>query len=189
MSVWHWLIIILVFVLPAAAAIYTGRRARTPTGEPEGFGGWLLYLAIGQAVSPLVALATGFKSLSDGLEVWSAPGAPVAVVVETAMNIGLFIIVAATTLAMWRRDARFPTLFGYQWLAYVAVTLIDAVMVSYIFNVSVKQVVDGSVREFVQGIVGGGIWYWYVVKSVRVKNTFTRRPQEPAAAEPPAAPA
>jgi Protein of unknown function (DUF2569) len=188
-SIWHWLIVLVIIVLPAAAAIYTARKARTPTGEPAGVGGWLLYLFIGQSLSPVIALASGVRSFTEGLEVWSVPGAPFAVIVETALNIGFVATIAVTTGAMWRRDVRFPTLFGYQCLAFIVVMVVDTAAASAAFNVPVKQIVDESARDFAKGVIGGGIWYWYVVKSVRVKNTFTRRPPTSAETEPPPVPA
>jgi hypothetical protein len=47
------LIVLLVIGAPMAIAIATAKSRVNSAGQPEGFGGWLMLLAIGQTLTPL----------------------------------------------------------------------------------------------------------------------------------------
>ncbi|RVA64817.1 hypothetical protein EN916_35110, partial [Mesorhizobium sp. M7A.F.Ca.CA.001.11.2.1] len=78
-SIWHWAIMLLSIGVPVFFAV---RSAAKPSQNPEalvGFGGWLMLLAIGQALSPLRTLAE-LGASSDGYnQLMLVPNGPMVV--------------------------------------------------------------------------------------------------------------
>ncbi|WP_164776885.1 DUF2569 family protein, partial [Mesorhizobium sp. M7A.F.Ca.US.001.04.1.1] len=140
-----------------------------------GFGGWLMLLAIGQALSPLRTLAE-LGASSDGYnQLMLVPNGPMVVYGEVALLLAFMVFQLVVLVAMLRRSLRFKQLFLIQWLAIPVAVILDAIWVSTAIGVSVRKVVTGeALATYIVSFVLIGLWVAYVYKSVRVRNTFTR---------------
>jgi hypothetical protein len=58
-SIWHWLVVLIVIGRPIGVFAWFNPRNRTRySGSLKGFGGWLLWLAIGTWIAPFRNLAS-----------------------------------------------------------------------------------------------------------------------------------
>jgi hypothetical protein len=174
-SFWHWAILFLLIGVPVFFAV---RSAIKPSQNPAGlvgFGGWLMLLAIGQALSLLGALVA-LGSSSDGYQqLMTLPNGTLAVYGEVALLLAFLVLQVVVFVAMLRRSYRFKQLFLYQWFAIPIVFVLDTTWVSAVLGVPVSQVLAGNALVTpVVSFLLTGIWVAYVYKSVRVRNTFTR---------------
>ncbi|MBB6407374.1 DUF2569 family protein [Mesorhizobium sangaii] len=174
-SIWHWAIVLLFIGVPAFFAV---RSAYKPVKNPEelvGFGGWLMLLAIGQALSPLRTLAS-LGSSSDGYsQLMLVSNGPMVVYGEVVLLLAFMVLQIVVLVAMLRRSLRFKQLFLAQWIAIPVVFILDAIWISTILGVPVGQVVsEEALAASIGWFVLAGLWVAYVYRSVRVRNTFTR---------------
>ncbi|UVK45159.1 DUF2569 domain-containing protein [Mesorhizobium sp. AR07] len=174
-SIWHWAIVLLLIGVPVFFAL---RSAIKPTQNPAdlvGFGGWLMLLAIGQALSPLRTLAELGSSSEGYNQLMLVPNGPMVVYGEVALLLAFLVLQLVVLVAMLRRSRRFKQLFLIQWLAIPVVLILDAAWVSTVLEVPVEQVVTGdALAASIASFVLAGLWVAYVYRSVRVRNTFTR---------------
>jgi hypothetical protein len=172
-SVWHWAILLLLIGVPVFLAVRSATKS-SPAGL-VGFGGWLMLLAILQALSSLGTLA-GLGSSSDGYrQLTTLPNGALAVYGEVALLLAFVVFQVVLLIAMLRRSYRFKQLFLYQWFAIPIVFILDTVWISAILGIPMSQMLAG--KALVAPIVSfalTGIWVAYVYKSVRVRNTFTK---------------
>lgn len=174
-SIWHWAIVLLLIGVPVFFAV---RSAAKPARNPEalvGFGGWLMLLAIGQALSPLRTLAALANSADGYQQLMPLSNGPLAVYGEVALTLAFLVLQLVVLVAMLRRSHRFPRLFLCQWFAIPVVFILDTVWTSTILGVPVNQVLAGDALVApIASFVATGIWVAYVYKSARVRNTFDR---------------
>jgi len=177
LSIWHLAILIVALGLVIAAIVTSARRVPNPGVGPSGFGGWLLLLAIGQTLAPLRTLsilaqsADGYRALQDS----SIPNATLGIYAE----VGLFTCFAAfqvfIIITMYRKRHFFRQLFYSQWIAAICVPIADWILTSVLLHIPLNSLVTA---KDIAGVLGagllGGIWVWYVARSVRVRNTFTK---------------
>ncbi|RWM15389.1 MAG: DUF2569 domain-containing protein [Mesorhizobium sp.] len=172
-SVWHWAILLLLIGVPVFFAVRSA-TSQAPAGL-VGFGGWLMLLAIVQALTSLGTLAA-FGSSSDSYKrLMALPNGTLAVYGEVALLLAFLVLQVVVFVAMLRRSYRFKQLFLYQWFAIPIVFVLDTVWISAVLGIPVSQVLTGN--ALIAPIVSfalTGIWVAYVYKSVRVRNTFTR---------------
>ncbi|MER9948727.1 DUF2569 family protein [Mesorhizobium sp. M0047] len=174
-SIWHWAIMLLLIGVPVFFAV---RSATKPSQNPAalvGIGGWLMLLAIGQALSPLRTLAD-FANSADGYQqLMTLSNGPLAVYGEVALNLAFLALQLVVLVSMLRRSHRFPQLFLLQWLAIPVVFILDTIWIASVLGDPVNKVLAGdALLAAIASFVGTGIWTAYVYKSVRVRNTFTR---------------
>jgi hypothetical protein len=178
-------------MLSAAAAIafYHFSLRRWPAAVPDdadpslaGFGGWLLLVALGVCVGPLVQLrlvVTDNEALSVGT--WSmltTPGtdfyhpmwAPV-LLFELFGNISLFMLRALLVFLFFRRRRAFPGAFVFTVLASIGYVVADALLCLQLPDIT--EMDPEATRDLVRSVVGAIIWIPYVLVSKRVKATFT----------------
>ncbi len=174
-SIWHWAIVLLLIGVPVFFAV---RSAAKPSQTPEalvGFGGWLMLLAIGQALSPLRTLADFANSADSYQQLMTLSIGPLAVYGEVALNLAFLALQLVVLVSMFRRGHRFPRLFLRQWFAIPVVFILDTVWISSILGVPLNQVLAGDALVApIASFVVTGVWAAYVYKSVRVRNTFDR---------------
>lgn len=174
-SIWHWVIVLLFIGVPVFFAV---RSAVKPSQNPEalvGFGGWLMLLAIGQALSPLRTLADLANSVEGYQQLMTLSNGPLVVYGDVAFNLAFLALQLVVLVSMLRRSHRFPQLFLSQWFAIPVVFILDTIWISSILGVPVNQVFAGDALVApIAAFVVTGIWVAYVYRSVRVRNTFTR---------------
>ncbi|KQU94894.1 hypothetical protein ASD99_13865 [Mesorhizobium sp. Root695] len=174
-SIWHWAIVLLLIGVPVFFALRSARKPSQNSADLAGFGGWLMLLAIGQALSPLRTLAELGSSIDGYNQLMLVPNGPMVVYVEVALLLAFLVLQLVVLVAMLWRSRRFKQLFLIQWLAIPVVFILDAAWVSMALGVPVGQLVTGDTLAVqIVSFVLTGLWVAYVYKSVRVRNTFTR---------------
>lgn len=174
-SIWHWAILLLLIGVPVFFAVRSAIKPSQKPADPVGFGGWLMLLAIGQALSPLRTLAAMGSSSDSYNQLMLVPNGPMVAYGEIALLLAFLVLQLVVVVAMLRRSPWFKQLFLAQWLAIPVVFILDAALVSTVFGVPVGQVVTGNaIATSIASFVLAGLWAAYVYRSVRVRNTFTR---------------
>ncbi|MFA6155465.1 DUF2569 family protein [Mesorhizobium sp.] len=175
-SVWHWAIVLLIIGVPVFFAV---RSAVKPSQTPStlvGIGGWLMLLAILQALAPLRTLVDLANSAEGYRQLMTQPNGALAAYGEIALNLAFLALQVAVLLSLLSRSHRFPRLFLYQWLAIPLLFILDTLWISSIMGVPVSQVnVGQALLGLLVSFVVTGLWVAYVYRSVRVRNTFTRQ--------------
>jgi Protein of unknown function (DUF2569) len=165
-------------LLIGVPVFFAVRSASKPSPDPAGlvgFGGWLMLLAIGQALSPLRMLAELGNAAEGYKQLMTLPNGALAVYGEVALNLAFLALQLVVLVSMLRRSIRFKQLFVCQWIAIPVAFLLDAVWTSALLGIPIRQVLTGDALVApIVAFVLTGIWVAYVYKSARVRNTFTR---------------
>jgi hypothetical protein len=140
---------------------------------PEGFGGWLLLVAIGQWLGILRELVEFIGSLPTWATQWSDPILRRAASGEAALSAGLIAFMLYTAIMMSMKRSEFPTLFRIGLALYVVVPLLSIAWVSLSTGATVEGASFAALAvESVVATVGAWISMLYSLRSVRMRNTF-----------------
>jgi hypothetical protein len=140
---------------------------------PKGLGGWLILMILNQARAFYSAGQTIFENvrLLDRLPQGKAMD---LVYAELLLVSAVFALVAWTTIALFRTKRNFPNLWKATSVATILFAIVDTAMVSLVLGLSIERVMDAEATvRFVGLLIWTCIWWLYLDKSVRVKNTFT----------------
>lgn len=159
-----------------------GNAARSK--EEHAIGGWLILVAIGLLVSPLLILINlGINILptfeptlwrvltTPGTKAYHPLSGPI-MVFEAIGNIALLCLSAYAIVCFFRKSRSFPTLMISILLILPAYLLLDLVLMVQIPIVA--ESVPKGFYWFVGGTISSGICVPYFRKSKRVKTTFVR---------------
>jgi hypothetical protein len=148
----------------------------------EGLGGWLILVGIGLCFSPIKIFAEFgiFKQIfSDGT--WEALTLPssefynplfgVILCFEIIGNCVFFIAFISLIFLFFKKKQIFPKVYIITLLANFAFIVIDALFCKVVFPTEPMFDADTSKNVFQQALACA-IWIPYMIKSVRVKNTF-----------------
>ena len=139
---------------------------------PKGLGGWLILLILNQAKAYYTAGQNIFQDvrLLDRLP----PGKPLNVIyAELLLVLMVLALVVWATIALFRTKRNFPRLWKAMAVATILFAIVDTAMVSLVLGLPIERVMDGEAAlQFVGLLIGTFIWWLYLDKSVRVKNTF-----------------
>lgn len=151
-------------------------KKRRPEGAKiEGFGGWLLIVAIGQWFGALSFIADFLKALPEYEKHWSNPIAQRVIMAEAGLTLGFvgFMIYVAIMMSMRRRVFLF--LFRVELVLIVVGPLIVLFWAALVSDASLEKLNFGTeVGRSMGRAVGAAIWIVYSLRSVRVRNTFVR---------------
>ena len=151
----------------------TPTPAHPPTAQPRGFGGWLLLLAFGVCLSPLRTLVEFVKEFGDLGRAWTLPNGQTLVLFEVGINLALIALEVATMVAMLNRHRAFIKLFIWLWGAAFLLPFVDMVVTALLFPQVPSGEFAAEVGHTLLITIVRGLWVWYLLVSVRVKNTFT----------------
>jgi Protein of unknown function (DUF2569) len=141
--------------------------------EPEGFGGWLLLVAIGQWLGVLWGFADLAASFPDWIVQWRDPALHRATAGEAGLTLGLLAFMLYTAVVMNMKRQTFPLLFRIQAVLYVVVPLFSVWWVSNSAGTPVDRVsFAGIAMQAIAGTIGASITILYSLRSARVRNTF-----------------
>lgn len=172
-SIWHWLII-LVFIGGIGFVIWKAASVARASKDVslEGFGGWLLLLAIGQVAGLLRSAITLVGEFKEYEQVLHLPQGPLLVFGVAIFNLPLFGVIAYTTIVMLSRKRVFHDWFTAQWILSVIFPIGSLVWIWIVLG-NVNEIVTPEFLGYSTAIlIGGGIWVRYVHVSRRVANTF-----------------
>ncbi len=149
----------------------------------KGIGGWLSFVAIGVVLYPFDFATSVLKIFEpiltqNLLEVLSDPNSPAynpalknLVLAEIFFNIIIFLISVVMLFVFFTKKAVFPKVFIFLHLFHFSFYCLDLIVASYIMP-NDKIVGDEEIKAIIQKLAMVLIWVPYMIKSVRVKNTF-----------------
>ena len=140
---------------------------------PEGFGGWLLLVAIGQWLGFFGQLVEIIWALPTWVGQWSDPALHRATMGEAGLSVGLLAFMLYTAIMMNMKRREFPTLFRIEAALFVVAPLLSIWWVAR----STGAVVDmatfaGIAAQAIAGTIGASLSILYSLRSARVRNTF-----------------
>lgn len=150
-------------------------KKRPEGAKIEGFGGWLLIVAICQWFGTLSLFADFLKALPEYEKHWSNPIARRVIMAEAGLTLGFvgFMIYVAIMMSLKRRV--FPLLFRIELVLIVVGPLIILLWAAAVSDASLEKLNFGTeVTRSIGRAVGAAIWILYSLRSVRVRNTFVR---------------
>jgi hypothetical protein len=181
-SIWHWLVTVLVLAPWATLAFFAIRGARSERGVmTPGFKGWLLVLVIGQWFAPLRILGELGQYDSKNSEV--SRQFPVLPMIDYATILVGVLLTVSTIYLMMKKKKSFISFFKLQYIWGVASLplgfLLGVVALSTVYGMAVNtsdlfEILASEIGKWIGLIIFGGIWLTYVLRSRRVRITFTR---------------
>mgnify|MGYP001172127706 CR=1 FL=1 len=153
--------------------------------EPKiaGLGGWLILVAIGLILSPLLILNTlltvhlpllndgTFNELTSSSSEYFIPGFSLVMSFEVLGNLTLFFFIFYLLYLFFSKSKSFPLFFIYYRVGYLVFILLDIIFVKMVLP-GLPMFDAASVRELFSAIFSVVIWVPYILRSKRVKNTF-----------------
>ena len=157
--------------------------------EPEGIGGWLVLPLIGLVLALLSLLYNLFGNLLQAFrgDLWSAMTAPDSgfysaywphyLVVSSVVNVAFIVCIALLLVGFLKRRRQVPLLMIVFYLAAIALGVFDFLSLRYLAKdapLAQAALAQGAFSLLVRSAVPSLIWIPYFLRSVRVRNTFTR---------------
>lgn len=155
------------------------------TAEPQGIGGWLILVAIGIVMGPIVLLVTTLPLLFDllAIENWNVLTNPnsksyipyfVELVTGEMLANALMFIASLWLAVLFFTKHRW---FARVYIVYVLVSALILVIDTYLVSIVLPDMPiwdEETVRGFFRSAIAICIWVPYMLVSRRVKNTFIR---------------
>ena len=182
----NWLMVLLALLAAGAATLMAWHLNKQQSqlhyeaGSGWPLGGWVLVLGITLGASAIYQLYDFIKTDYFSAAVWNTleerGGQYNQFIFATEMAFSIFWLASVASLSYWflkRRDI-FPRIF----IAYVASLVIGQLVLLTLYNTS-SQVLAGAglqgetVAQLIRTAIYGAIWTSYVIRSERVKATFT----------------
>jgi hypothetical protein len=89
---------------------------------PIPLGGWLVYLGIGQGIGCIALVISYLIYYAKVIEGNWFEKLPVAMWLETAINVAMFALAIWTTILLWNESKKFPRFFIYQCVVAILMT-------------------------------------------------------------------
>lgn len=149
--------------------------ARPEVSGPKGIGGWLILLAVGEILAPLQAF-TGMIMEYSGLPDGAIARLPVAFAGDLLIRIAMLGLFVWSAWLFFTKRAEFPRIFIIATVAAFVSPIVLGIWVTLTSGVNTLANIPtpGFLGPYLFGIAVAMIWITYVLKSVRVKNTFVR---------------
>jgi hypothetical protein len=146
-----------------------------PSVQPQGFGGWLIILAIGLTLVPF-ATVKDIATLLDLVSEVSGKSREATFIAYAGLAVlaAFLAYQVAVVIQMYRRSRHFPALVLWQWILGIVFMIADVGARTLTESREAILADTQSMIEALRAVLVGGIWVLYVYKSVRVKNTFVR---------------
>ena len=155
----------------------------TSASQLKGLGGWLIFVGIGlifgtiKVLASVVSIYKPFMNtdlLENVTNVNSAAYIPnFALLFYAELIVNLFIILLCIYLIylFFRKNKKFPKYYIFITLFVILTIPVDAYLTSVILP-DEKMLDKDTIKSFFQSLFAGAIWIPYMLKSVRVRNTF-----------------
>jgi len=151
----------------------------------NGIGGWLILVAVGLCISPLLQLVFIIRNLvpiftTNAWSMLTTPGSPAyhrlwapVILFELLINIVFLAMEAVLLIWLFTKSRRFPTAMIVYLFTVFALVGIDYFLAQAIPAIAAQDNSEGRIAFMRAGVVCA-IWMPYMLKSKRVKGTFTR---------------
>lgn len=165
-------------ILIVVAAVYLNERrirgARQRSETLEGFGGWLLLLAILEWVV-LAGWVSALPFMLFGGLTWLENEAPAIGLAQSAVVAVAAAFALYVNVTMTRKRLIFPRLFRAQLVLNMVLQLV-LVLIEATMSSSTAAAVQwkSEIAGMVMPAIGSALWFVYSLRSVRVRNTFVR---------------
>lgn len=156
--------------------------------SPEGIGGWLVLVAIGLVITPILLMQILWRDfhflriptrLLIGMRV---PGLPTLLALEFFNNAVMLAGLAFLVVLFFREKRQFPRLYEL-WLGYAVVARVTELTLS--FRLGAESSWEGAAKvvadlhsklgiSVLQSVVAAIVWIGYFEVSKRAKATFIR---------------
>lgn len=166
----------------AAGEVYAKHESTEEKySDPVGFGGWLILVAIGQILGPLMFVDHLFKYYLylDG-DLWTQ--FPITYYGEAVLNLSVLAIIGWTTYCFFTKSRWFPVFFSYECAAYIllyplGIAFKAVTLIGYGLSVHIPFESKPFV-EWIATIIIATVWISYIKLSKRVANTFRTLPAD-----------
>ena len=181
LSIWHWLLVLLVMAIPAVLGSEAYRRVRAEGGVmAPGFTGWLFVLAAWVWLTPLRGVFEMARMLTDAAGVGQHfPWLVRVDLLITAISVAL----AGLCLVLMLRRAEafrmvFPLVAAWVVLSFPVSVLCARFVLGAVYAVPIGlaelfAAVSGDLPQWGGGLIAAVAWVAYVRRSRRVAMTFT----------------
>jgi len=148
------------------------RRTALPNAQPTGIGGWLAVLALVLSLALVLNTAEVASLIAEFSTVSLRSDAYAQITIILVMMASYLLLNAWVAIALLRRLRGFRRAFFTLWIMSAIAPLSPALLTT------VPGITPGMIFKpelLAQSAIGAavnGAWYWYLRKSVRVKNTF-----------------
>jgi hypothetical protein len=146
-------------------------KMSAPRSDLNGIGGWLILVAIGLAISPLVSLhgiSRDFRLLFDHNQsvLESYRGLAFLILFEAATNTIFFLSLIGLNVLFYLKKRSFPGCM----IAFLCMQLF-IILVDHL--AAMRYFPSVSLAHPARALIGAAIWVPYLLRSLRVKETFT----------------
>jgi hypothetical protein len=140
---------------------------------PKGLGGWLILLGIGEVLAPLqifTSMIMEYTGLPDG----TIARLPLAFAGDLLIRLAMIGLCVWSAWLFFNKRAKFPKIFIVSTVAAFVSPLVLGAWVTLTSGVNTLANIPTPrfLGPYLFGIAVAMIWITYVLKSVRVKNTF-----------------
>jgi hypothetical protein len=145
--------------------------------RPRPIGGWLILIAVGIFLSPLIVLYTlaagpyFHQAIWTSLRVTPRAGLGLCVVLMIAGSCFLLVCTVLEVILFVKRRDLFPGIFILTLLVNLALLVFDSVAARHFFGTGTTADLDGITRA----VIYAAVWIPYMRLSERVRNTFVVR--------------
>jgi hypothetical protein len=156
---------------------YSPRKQGTAGLSPRPVGGWLILIAVGVFLSPVVILSTMItgpyfhQAIWTSLRVTPRAGLGLCVVLMIAGSCFLLVCTVLEAILFVKRRDLFPGIFILTLLVNLALLVFDSVAARHFFGTGTTTDLDGITRA----VIYAAVWIPYMRLSERVRNTFVVR--------------
>lgn len=165
-------------VLVVVAVVYLNERrirgARRRGEALEGFGGWLLLLAIGQWLM-LAGLVCALPFMVLGGLTWLENDSPAIGLAQSPFVAAAAAFALYVNVTMTRKRRAFPRLFRVQIVLSIVLPLVLILIEAAMASPTAAPVQwKSEIAGMVMPAIIAAVWFLYSLRSVRVRNTFVR---------------
>ena len=148
------------------------RRARAREETPEGFRGWLAFLAINQWLGVLGIPGALAYSTPEIARYWSYAALRSALLLQAAIVLAVWTFMIYVTVMMMKKRRIFPLLFRIQVGLAIALPVL-LVLSQTASGIPIARLdLDAEVGRSIVPTIAQILWFAYSLKSLRVRNTF-----------------
>jgi len=157
--------------------------ATSPASQLKGLGGWLIFVGIGLIIGSIKVLASVIsiykpfmntdllEKVTNANSATYIPNFALLFYAEIIVNSFILILCAYLIYLFFGKNKKFPKYYIFITLFVILTIPVDAYLTSIVLP-DEKMLDKDTVKSFFQSLFAGAIWIPYMLKSVRVRNTF-----------------